>query len=35
LKTGKVGVGLSLAKAGDKMQVAFDNFEVQAPQTGG
>jgi hypothetical protein len=31
LKTGKVGVGLSLAKAGDKMELTFDNFEVQAP----
>ncbi len=35
LKTGKVGIGLSLAKAGDKMQIAFDNFEVRAPKPGG
>jgi hypothetical protein len=31
LTTGKVGVGLSLANAGDKVQIAFDNFEVRAP----
>ncbi len=35
LKSGKVGVGLSLSTAGDKAQIAFDNFEVSAPKAGG
>jgi hypothetical protein len=35
LKTGKVGVGLSMSHAGDNMLLAFDNFEVRAPKTGG
>jgi hypothetical protein len=31
LKMGKVGIQLELADAGDKAQIAFDNFAVQAP----
>jgi hypothetical protein len=32
LKTGKVGVGFDLGKAGETAQFAFDNFEVRAPK---
>jgi len=35
LKSGKVGVAVELAKAGDTAQIAFDNFQVQAPNPGG
>jgi hypothetical protein len=35
LKSGIVGVGLSLAKADDKWQIAFDNYEARAPAPGG
>jgi hypothetical protein len=35
IKIGKMGVGFSLYKAADKIQLAFDNFEVRAPKPGG
>ena len=35
LKSGKVGVAMELLKAGDTAQIAFDNFEVRAPNAGG
>jgi hypothetical protein len=31
LKSGKVGIAVELAKAGDTALIAFDNFQVQAP----
>jgi hypothetical protein len=32
LKTGKVGVGFEMGKAGEQVEIAFDNFEVKAPK---
>jgi hypothetical protein len=29
---GKVGIGIALAKAGDSIEITFDNFEVRAPK---